>query len=539
MTKSSNRINSQEESDVEMSSELPLPSLTIELIFQNLDLRDLVRCRVVCKQFRFYADQTIPREVVVSGLKLGLGCWYLRKKLIDFKDSLSWNSFVWPKPYPFNLIKQLRYMHVHLPDQKHSFNYLNDFTQLVHLEICMNTRDFRMKTVSLPELRVLKLVNHLDLCTLNTPKLERLSCNHNSGIARFRIPNPETLRWLECGYTNADQMGRFCNLKVFQPNQISGLDANLLWVLKNLKELDIRRASLHLTTRYQAKRFGLFLMNIMKLRKDLKKDELKFYLDDVELISEFQLEDYFSRMGLNNFRFKHYKLLRYHDPNVIQINYNIIKSLVPELSSDFFDKFPNIMRTEARGAVDPARFAWFLSGLSKLTMLILTNTALDQTALDNLPNINDRLTNLMINEPSGLTTNFNFILRFRQLRSFETNQQFRGSFDLAEKAFLLTDFRWFLFRDGDEYVCIAKDSPYKFSYELRAYNAYRFDIENFTGFVGSEMNFNWAEMVQLWQRKKQLRGGNVAAENFFAQAPGGPVSRSFALESLLHYANRR
>ena len=285
-----------------------LPYLATKHIFKFLRLRDLATCRAVSRQFKFYSDEAEVHRLVVKDRGEGFGCWHLTKRPIDFKDAISWKQFLALKPSQFKLNQQLRSLHIRL-DRTFSFQTLNGFKQLAHLELNLMTSDRRTRTLTLPELRVLKLNCFRNSCLLKTPKLEVLCCDH---IADLRFECPETIKRLESDYVGADFMGRFSNLEVFKVrNKIVGLDPNLLSAWKNLREFDIVDRCLYLNS---AKVFRRSLTAILRERKMLKREELKCYLDDVQLMDESQLDNYDPVRSRSKFRLKNHKLLRcsYH-----------------------------------------------------------------------------------------------------------------------------------------------------------------------------------------------------------------------------------
>ena len=179
-----------------------------------------------------------------------------------------------------------------------------------------------------------------------------------------------------------------------------------------------------------------------------------------------------------DFQFENYKLLRAASySKVTRVSYNRLIELIENLSSDFFGKFPSIRILEATGELD--RFEWFVTSVRGLDKLILTNTLLGQTFLDNLPDIKDRLLCLRIVAEFKPNLNFDFTLRFQKLFCFKTNQQFEGSFDLATKAFHQPKYlRLFLFREGDKLVRIQAHQYFADNFHLSLYKVKKRDNES-------------------------------------------------------------
>lgn len=490
-----------------------MPYLCMRQIFEYLGARDLAACRATCRLFKLYADQTEVRSLVVNDMaRVNDRNWYSTKIPIDFNGAISLKKFTVLKSSTFQLDQHLKFLHIDtnwLLARQLDFVLLNRFSQLVHLELYLEITEGD-RTLALPQLRVLKLRFTIS-CTLKTPKLQVLSC-HN--IRELRFEYPESIKWIESKYPGATFMGRFLNLEMLKyPNQIFDLDPDLLSSCKNLKELDLHNLRLNGPFNLSLRSA---LLNILRQRKILRREEMKCYLDDVQLIDGSQLDDYGTMKETFYFHLKHYRLIRpgYRHPYVVEINYNSLMNWTPDLSDDFFEKFPSVEVLEATGEVDRERFEWFLKNLRSLHTLRLSNTSLGQEFMDKLPNlVSGELTDLKINEE--LPTNFNFILCFQMLSKFEAVQPFGGSFDLAAKAFQLPLFGQFKFREGDEYVEIRKGTSVwgvrsRRTSSRRAYDdfgdyaleIFRWENDRMGKRTYFRKNLKWDRLIYLWTRRK-------------------------------------
>ena len=166
-----------------------------------------------------------------------------------------------------------------------------------------------------------------------------------------------------------------------------------------------------------------------------------------------------------------------------------------ELSTDFFVRFPQIKELIATDPVEQDDIEWFLKNASALRTLKLIGTSLDQAFMDRLPSISRRLTRLKVTGVSSLVNNFYFILRFEQLRVFETDRQI-GSLELAASAFeKLKKLKNFRFRSGFEYVEIDR---------FQGDYAMRFSIvEDNQTF--SQMKLSWTDLAALYQQRRAAR----------------------------------
>ena len=222
-----------------------VPYLAMKNIFKFLGLRDLARCRAVCRQFKFYADEIEIDRLVVNDYKSTSGTrtlepWYLTERSIDVQFLITRNEFFAIGRSQFRL-GQLKFLFIQL-DQAFCFStFCNQFKGLIHLKLAFGEIDYQRRTLTLPELKVLKLFSSFP-CVLKTPKLEVVSFYRASNL---RFEHPETIKHLECSFLDADLIGTFLNLEVFKYEDGSvNLNANLLQILKNLKELDIKNTRL-------------------------------------------------------------------------------------------------------------------------------------------------------------------------------------------------------------------------------------------------------------------------------------------------------
>ena len=477
-----------------------LPHLCLKKIFSFLNLRGLISCRAVNRQFKFYADEATVDELIVRNEWCECSSWFegchQTYRRIDHESSLSPNAFAFAslKSSPFKLNEQLKYLHVHLGhrfDLNSLSKHLTDFRQLEHLEI---RGSYQTKTVTLilPNLKMLYIgyQRRGPSFILNTPKLEVLKCYV---ISRIQVEHPETIKRLECGYHGEPyQVDKFKNVQVLILNSLVrnfGAIYNCLSDWVHLRELHLN-ATLYDHDVLSGRRKGPLNWNsvlfcVMSERAKLKREELKLYTHGVLLIDEEQL-NYYGSIPLTGFCVRNYRHLyrdSYFEP--IELDYKWIADL--ELSSEFFVRFPRIQRLIATGPVERDRFEWFLQNATELTYIRLTNTSLDQAFMERLPKLISRLGSLKLCGSCGQITNFDFILQFEQLWCFKTKQDL-GSLDLATKAFKqLEKLCFFEFKAGNQSIDIYRPSTDKGNYNL--------SIQDFR-----KENLKWNEVVALYEQ---------------------------------------
>ena len=508
-----------------------LPDLCLRKIFKFLSLRDLVRCRAVSRQFKFYSDEIGVNELVVTSdfslclnLPSRVPCttWYITNTAINFENYINPDMLVRCKSSPLKLVQQLKFLHLHVYEGDFNVKILNHFKQLVHLEIYLNSKWFNRvrrarrngpKTLILPNLKVLVLRDDPPddsnaPFALSTPKLEVLMCKK---IRRIQAEYPEAIKRLSCDYSGENEAMKFKNLQILDYQcKNDNLDQIPLSTWRHLKELNLEVDQNIFWRSVRDEVFRNSLVHLLGQKETLKREELKLYLNDVLLSDAKQLPD-LENVGdeslLNHqtficdyFWFKNHQVLRRATyPGRNFVNFNKLVQQEVHLSADFFVRFPQIRNLTAAGLVSRDAFECFLEHASALRALRLTNTLLDQTFMDNLPNINRRLISLEVNGSSVLVANFNFILQFEQLEEFQTDRQF-GSLELASTAFRqLKELQYFRFKAGDKHVRISRDSrtrnefTLRFSLELRATR-------------GDKVFYSvkWAELETLYDRMGEL-----------------------------------
>lgn len=482
-----------------------LPHLCLEKIFTYLGLRDLIKCRAVSRQFKFYADGTGLDELVVriEGQK---NCgdiwgfctnWYRTGRPINFGYSIGPSAFSSVKSSPFKLDQQLKFLHVHLKSTADlDFKLLSWFKQLVQLEIRSTTQNNNTKpeTLILPNLKVfdIRCCDDKLAYVLKTPKLEVFACKY---LDKIQVQHPETIKQLVCDHHDVSLMAKFESLE--RLDCFCDLDLSLLSAWKNLKELNLSIVVSWLNTR-SYNQLKTSLTNLIRQRTALKKNELKLYLQDVLLLDAGQLVNYSQMHDL--FQLKNYRLLRNASyPQVIDVDFGRLMQLDFELDVDFFDRFPAIEDITVSEPVDSEDLCWFLENANALNSLTLENASLDQTFMDRLPNISPNLSRLEINETNPrLIVNFNFILLFKELHTLMTDRQL-DSLDLAAKAFQQSnEFCFFQFRAGREFVEITHFSAIPNDYTLTFVEAEGANEGNRTL---HRTGLSWPELAVLYEQR--------------------------------------
>ena len=483
-----------------------LPDLCMRKILAFLSLRDLLKCRVVNRQLKAYADSTQVTELVVDwerryGEPYYVSFnWFGKVRQFDFEGAISLDASKFAKLSLFKLNQRLKFLNIHLRNNESIYMILNNLEQLIHLEILSSINSSEKMTLALPNLNVFAIRGQ-DSIILKTPKLEVLRCK----MSKIQLEYPETIKRLECPNCSRDDLGGLTKLSSLETIHIEfggRLDGIRLSDLADLKELHITCDMMHYPSVYVELRRSL--LRLMHERSALLRDELKMYMNDVLLVDSKQFPNYVRMQaeGLDEFKFTNYRLLLRHSyPAITCVDFNGLTELDFEISEDFFVRFPRIQKLTAYGLVDQEQFEWFLQNATALNSLQLTQTRLDQAFVDRLPKLCSRLARLELYEPSGLITNIQFLLQFEQLEVFETDRPLH-SFDLAAAFRQLEKLERLLCPAGDAFIRIQRSSPLEDNYSLCFFGETcdGKPIQRFATF--DQENLSWAQVAALYEQRK-------------------------------------
>ena len=211
-----------------------LPVEMLVKVLSYLSIRELVKCRLVSKRFRFLVGLVQPEE-----LRMVKHAFLWRFNLYHTNETIDWNYSLEIRKYyshyfkqiPFDL-SQLRKLQIGLhidcgievtrryPNTAHHLNWtiFNQFKNLLHLELG-NLNFSKKEQLALPRLRVLyieKIEQQKHTLTLDLPRLEVFFSGACSPVAVLLV-HPHTVRVLE-------KTGLAGDLKIYQNLEILKLN---------------------------------------------------------------------------------------------------------------------------------------------------------------------------------------------------------------------------------------------------------------------------------------------------------------------------
>ena len=283
-------------------------------IFSQLGIQSLVRCRLVCKRFRFWIDRIFLKELAFDNMRKKKQIyWFDTGAPIAAEHVLYRFDLKRMFEIPFNLDRLRRLClncHVKTDEQRDtgSINYLkicmlNEFVRLEYLSI-QSVHVAYEEILSLPNLKALDIFeitihdpfnpfNGLAACTLpvnnlvlQAPRLSVLNCE--IGLDHLSVLSAESVRELSIGDKQADLSAYRC-CEVFKCDWPHSLNDQILQQLPNLKRLHLDEDESEL---FDYKETGRIMDALLYQKKRLKRRDLAVYFLDHLLEDEKRFDDY-------------------------------------------------------------------------------------------------------------------------------------------------------------------------------------------------------------------------------------------------------
>jgi hypothetical protein len=482
---------------------LAIPNEMIACILNELDLPQLIKCRLICKKFKFIIDNhqqyniskmdksmilSLPNEIIASILnELNIlqiiNCRLISKKVkfiidnnqrynikkekliifflsqirikgipIDYKNSFHLDEFAennelksilrsnFFSKFYFNLKELYFNFYSGFYDRYFDFKILNQFSKLeiLHFNFFISNEDL---TINLPNLKKLYILDNTypanyhetNYIIIIDTKLEEveIAMSYN----KFIFTYPEYINHTTCRF--------FYNTKRFKPSiskfkNIKSLRL-LSWfriekikkTIKILKNLQIIYID---SWKFYDDEVSTETINYLMRIKDKKKTKIKkIYFWGVELTDATEnqniIEDNSLKYQLLNYKLFKNTLYRSEQFKYdILINYlkedvDLFKDLkrhnqLPELPFDFFLKFNNLKRVIVNSIRLDDEFIVFLGNCNCLTYLKIRKCELNQSLLDQLPNVSNHLYKLVLRDVKNFENqkfNFDFICKLKNI----------------------------------------------------------------------------------------------------------------------------
>lgn len=254
-----------------MASINQLPNELIMYIFEYLDLKSRLNCRLVrimCNnevlngltkwkfpqislKWKCAIDNVRIKQLVYSFTPVDdFVCrpWYLTKEIIDPGNVIEMTAVSKMKLCPFSLM-HLERLRIDVAHQQIDWNeFLADFPKLRHLEIFWIDKSFLVKgnrlqlPASLKTFRIVFAADHLvPELKLNAPHLENVLIK--GGISSIEFSHPESIKHLEVGASDSHYISKkmqvYPNIEYFSCGYSLDKNWDLFKFLPNVKEIHL------------------------------------------------------------------------------------------------------------------------------------------------------------------------------------------------------------------------------------------------------------------------------------------------------------
>lgn len=422
-----------------------LPGEVGHLIFDFLDADELIRCKIVCKNWKTLIDKYDRfKEIILRDNGESSNSWFFTFKSIDPKYIVHCK-----KPNLFNY-KTFSQHFVNLKKFKSNLRLdfdleqLNAMTKLEHIELDNDLNlNRKMTLLYLSNLEIFKINKLSGKLQIDSIRL-RVLCVHD--MTNIEIHNPDTVNHIYLNTSYNTNFSKFSHLESLSIRNIIKLDKKIMF------KLPAKIKSLHFYNPYHTNDMRRLFNDIsnMLVHEMILADELKvkIYFQGKILFksiqNDFIIQSFSFNTGVplkidgdNPFRAYHFLLndeldifytnfellepnLYWHDAIEYDFLVNLFQPIIP---SKFYKKFINIHSLTINGQVnDENSLLVFLSNCGSLSKLKLHGPSLNPNFYNQLPNFCNLLQEFVLYE-QNICLNFNFIFKFKQLKTLIINQK--------------------------------------------------------------------------------------------------------------------
>lgn len=408
---------------------LLLPAELISLILNELEIKDKLKCRQVCKQFLNLLDQKGKSLVIAKNRLYTNFKWFDDHKLVDFKNLILYRKkFIQSNLFTNRYFIKLKKLHFHYDGygldksvKLNNLNFLNNFKQLETMALVLINVNFFIVLESLLNLKSVHFdLDHKSSLICFSPKLEFLMGNNFDNL-HFKYV--EQLKHLQ---TNKDTIHNFESLKKFTSylqylkvtlNGANNIDLliDLINEMKKLKEICIKNHS--------KKQLDLSKLKICTEKRLIKVFVNGILIDHFDKISSnkdcYLLDEDKLQVYLANYQSIHQNLYF-----ITTINYNSFESFSNCIPNDFQTRLVNLIRIIVNCNVTKKDyFIKFLIYCERIQKLELVQSSLEPNFYLNLNYYLPFLYHLIIQDNEKIIDqiDFNFLFKLKHLSTFKIN----------------------------------------------------------------------------------------------------------------------
>ena len=419
-----------------------LPAEIYCVIFKHLNLKDLVNCKMVCKDW----NSIILSLVKVSRLVIDYedNCkrkWYFTNKLIN-NDLELCNPNLFLIQFNKSNLSNLKHLYIDHELPNFDLNKLNLFSKLIHLEIDYDFKKDINLTLNLPGLIILKILNVKEsyLKLIDCTKL-KVFCfdNHSYNYNNFNcleIKHPSTIIHLETDLYG-EELAIFKNVEHLETFYFKLIEESTLINLRSLKSFSFNETIENCCFDLNENNDEIFnaikniLKRFMKQKSSLKMHNLKVYFtgvqitDNVDEINFDSIQQYIDtdlEMNYEQFYMNNYRRLADTLPFIYEVNYTNLMNVTNEIPNGYFSKFNYLKNVKSENVVNQAHFLQFLKNLPNLECLNLKYANLNQHFYNSLCAFCS-LTSFILEEKEELQLNYEFLSEFKILENLDIDQE--------------------------------------------------------------------------------------------------------------------
>lgn len=423
-----------------------LPYLCLKEVFERLDYKSILNCRLVCKLFMYFSDEAEISELIVADeIERSREFWYHTGGQIDCSTAISVNLFVASlTSSPYKLHESVKRLHWEIKQSLEFVLVLLDQMQnleQLHLLISLSGRvPENLPVISLSKLRILHFSSSgayaVNRSILVAPSLTHLKTSSPDGLAFIKIDDPTTVKHLEV-YKYSAAVDSFENVEHLKLNHLllhnsHAFNKEILTVLKKLKVLNVNfKRPGELIYSLAREDLAYIQGQMLELGRTvaINVNGVPFVEDVFRTGAEGLIGSMESAYQMDTAliaQLKNYDRLAADLSFVTEIDFNDLMWLMPPpLPDDFFKKFCNIRVVKTAREVDKAEeFIRFLGNLNYLEELNLNCSCLSQFSLDRLPSVCNQIVRFEFWDFKRIPIRFDFVLKFPLLAGFTTNKKF-------------------------------------------------------------------------------------------------------------------
>lgn len=413
-----------------------LPDNVLIKIFGFFNLKDLTSLRDVCTRFRQICESEIKIEelVVSSRIEDRIGLWSFGDRPIYYKDAISVRAMFIDIEL-FNLKQHLKCLHIRNftgdSDLQFDFDVLTGFVQLQQLDVdaFLAARKGEKVIICSQSLRVMSTVPQNSF-VLETPNLAIFKCKY---LNDMHFVYPAMLKVVEVS-DYQQKCSDFKNLECLVLEHGGALDPDLLMTFEQLKELKVHAGNTIRFVRFRETMNFIFKAKLVLRRLDFRVFIHGVLVNDLnQFVGEFDNDrplDY--QMGCY---MRNADLLSRNLSYYTSFNWSDLMSIFDhQIPDDFTVRFFNIRSVTVSGGIkDEHHLIGFLKHVN-LESLYLKQSDPSQNFFAQLTACH-RLIKLKIEDSIDLRLNYEFLLRFKLLEDFSTDQYCPDLMRVAALAF--------------------------------------------------------------------------------------------------------